>query len=1346
MHKDMNKNHGLPGIGITALPGRKGKQGNGFYFGPLDSFFTYIGDDVLDNLDIDYEDIDYDITYVQNEKRLDPKYKTGDILYITDKDIGDDDFTIKFMVEITDDLTTCTKSYFLKNITAYEPLTLKSCYDDHTYLYPITIVDASFYNTISNLHLVNEESNFHNVNEFIYDSKLSICYYDASANVIDVSIIQNDTSVNMDDNTYTYIPYAYFPENYHRQIVVNDGSNIYKCNYENIDISVNLISMIASKSTYVPEDVDNELLIYSQRDKALIFTTLGRNKLFFDNLYIKKDNIGNVDSYYTLYNSNIALDNNGNCYTLTESDYNASVVGFIIDPQKFLNNDKLDINYFNYGYTHLYWNYDEDSINSSTQKNTYYKANYIRGRFMSEEPLTLYVIKRDEYGNYIRNWDNVDFKEITNVEIRDLLINTTENKTLNDVSNKLYEDKPQINYDPDILKYQDVSGLIQVEYIEDYVPYNKIQTIDTGVEYRDYGEDTHLYIDVSSGDETVRKEYHDVLYVLNSSTEEDPCTGEDEVTYYYDTFYDPSQGHISKYIDVSYFSGIDNIVNPSSNVIRLDILDPAGLYYRHHEIIQWVADPEGLKYYSKKTKATYDLQSNSYIIEAEWYNTNNLSEYQKTKDIYPEPVFNINLKDGKMYLDASNNGQQPYIILCSSTILENSYEVEALDSSQLLQQYVYNSNVQLGSKTFEEIIGQEDDLNFLNDIYNNNRYDYEVNDEYAIYQIPYYITDSYNESYEKIYTQKIKINNFDDYRTLPEVNLRLYNELELLQNVNDIDQGVMCNQFQYFIDVDIDKFSYDDWGKTAYIKDPKLTLGFQIDVSTAILEASISDVVKGISIALVKPGIDVQKTSQKDLCKQENLIKIKQETEETYFIKPELDINLHIRFTKDFTIDEVYDGTYRIWVLLETINPYPMYIYSQAHIYKLEINAQNESTLAPQPELTYELNPEYLGTNGTYLYKSESLKAVVAPISYIAGYNQQMDDAVIINNKLQGSDLPISVTIKPYMLDTVETMYTGFTDREADSTLINWNGLKFKRRFLQDHVKSLQVFPVNINSLSSLIDKELPFSHYSESYFANDPDDIYDTYLELVYNADLYKSRLIEDQEQFIYNGVNYLSSKYDQFNNNSAVFIRQDSEYELRSNSLLNSMKKWNEDYVNVRYDSDNPYIGHVAPYGNGYQYIARTFDQGQHLEAGYMSLSDVKQLNNRYFFDTDVVQHYTQPINQPAVNNPYTPSSLFRSLLYQMKWIYPYYYSEDGLNYIKQLPLVENNSEVNESEMPYNIAYSIYPRILFNDEEQIIIVLMLRRPSIVEEEQYELNPDDIYIPDTDTPGQLTDPINVLD
>ena len=64
----------------------------------------------------------------------------------------------------------------------------------------------------------------------------------------------------------------------------------------------------------------------------------------------------------------------------------------------------------------------------------------------------------------------------------------------------------------------------------------------------------------------------------------------------------------------------------------------------------------------------------------------------------------------------------------------------------------------------------------------------------------------------------------------------------------------------------------------------------------------------------------------------------------------------------------------------------------------------------------------------------------------------------------------------------------------------------------------------------------------------------------------------------------------------------------------------------------------------------------------------------------------------------------------------------------------------------MPYNLTYDIYPRIMFNDEEQIIIVLMLRCPSIIKEDQYELTNDDIYIPNVDIPGQITDPINVLD
>ena len=78
--------HGIPGIGVTGKKGKKGKYGNSFYFGTIDSFFSYIGNNTLKDISINYDDIDYDITYAEDELRLDPKYHEGDILYILSDD------------------------------------------------------------------------------------------------------------------------------------------------------------------------------------------------------------------------------------------------------------------------------------------------------------------------------------------------------------------------------------------------------------------------------------------------------------------------------------------------------------------------------------------------------------------------------------------------------------------------------------------------------------------------------------------------------------------------------------------------------------------------------------------------------------------------------------------------------------------------------------------------------------------------------------------------------------------------------------------------------------------------------------------------------------------------------------------------------------------------------------------------------------------------------------------------------------------------------------------------------------------------------------------------------------
>lgn len=151
-------------------------------------------------------------------------------------------------------------------------------------------------------------------------------------------------------------------------------------------------------------------------------------------------------------------------------------------------------------------------------------------------------------------------------------------------------------------------------------------------------------------------------------------------------------------------------------------------------------------------------------------------------------------------------------------------------------------------------------------------------------------------------------------------------------------------------------------------------------------------------------------------------------------------------------------------------------------------------------------------------------------------------------------------------------------------------------------------------------------------------------------------------------------------------------------------------------------------------------------------MLLEDVKTVNDNNFFDLTNNKYLMVDICKPNYYDNYTPTKLYRTLLYQMKWIYPYYMTENGVNIIKQIELMNNN--INDSEitfennkitMPYNLTYSIYPRIMFNDEEQINIILMLRRPSIIRENQYQMTEDNLNLTGVNQIQELTDPINVM-
>ena len=66
-------------------------------------------------------------------------------------------------------------------------------------------------------------------------------------------------------------------------------------------------------------------------------------------------------------------------------------------------------------------------------------------------------------------------------------------------------------------------------------------------------------------------------------------------------------------------------------------------------------------------------------------------------------------------------------------------------------------------------------------------------------------------------------------------------------------------------------------------------------------------------------------------------------------------------------------------------------------------------------------------------------------------------------------------------------------------------------------------------------------------------------------------------------------------------------------------------------------------------------------------------------------------------------------------------------------------------DTVMPYNLCYTIYPRIMFNDEEQTNIILMLRKPTVMDENKDLMDVSDLCIPNVDNIQELENPINVM-
>lgn len=1245
--------HGLPGIGVTGQQGTQGKSGNSIYFGTFDSFFKYIDTSTLSS--IDYDDKDYDITYAKDEYRLDPKYNEGDLLYILNSSIKDS--SIDCVIEITEDLTTCTSTQLANKITYKKPFTVNKNKFNR-----LNIVGAGMDSaTKHGMFIANELYNNYPINvKYVIDNNNK-----KPEKITDLT----DQNIDVADEPFI-IPERYSDAK-EAYIYLNNGKEINKYKYE----------LNTGKKVLLNLNYNSRLFeIQSYLNSNMCINTYDIN-LYIDNLHIRNNNKGNIEALNTLYNNDLVLNSYGNCYTLTEDNYDSSTQSFIMNVDNFFNNIDVSKDDYVYGYIHMYYNYNDMNNKNSGVRARYY-SNYIKGTFTDTSLSKVRVPKTDDNGNYIRNYNTKSYKNVTSSEIKQVLINTWDTSTLENVKSLLPETVNEATFNI----YKDVKGIIQTEEVEQYKVYDKVIDVSTGYYYKKYHIDSSIFI------------YEGKTNTLQTKAK------------------------FNDYFDTSYYSGTDtkqfDYSDSSVLKISLDQYDNDSQKYRHHIIQQYIGNKYGIKYFSKLTRADFNYQTSEFDIDASFVQVNH-KDLNRTLNY--DDVFNITIDNNVMSLEFKDKLTKLYDLY----VYENGSKTNViLNENTGIYQVKYITVSKQDIQT--DVINKINDDKFLKCIYDgsvisipNTEILYTIKYNTIEDNTDYTIDESTNHDkivYNNMVTYNRVLKGYTEKRTIPEVKMNIYNDLESLENINNSSNGILCNQFQTFMTLEIDKFSNDDWGLyKEYLLDPKLRIYINRNISDKPSLTADDNTIKEwiFKYTLYKPGIDIYNITANELDDQ-SIVKVSQTDGDEEFY--------------EFTIDEALSGIWYLRIYMESQNPEPYTFNLQYTIDKIKIITSNNHT--------FTLNAKDI--NKDNLYESNTLKLSIAPISYIASYSQnispiqtrylQHPNAIGVR-KWFGSREVTNIAIMPYRYDEISQKKVN----NKAYKIPNWNSITFKNRYLQDNIKTLSIFTQNINDINNL----LPSKLYKNTWLCEDTDDITENYLRLIFNSNMFTPRLLNDQYSFVYNNQRLLASQYSQLNNNSAVYIHQYNDINLRTDSLLKSMMKWNDEYEkSYHYETDNPFRGHIETYGNGYQYLPNSADNSQYNQ--YISLKEIKQQNELQFFDLGRNKVKTYDINRPDKRDAYTPPILFNQLLYQLSWCYPYYTtnneevkSSKSKQYIKQLDfdnaVILENGVLDVNKMPYNLCYNIYPRMMFNDEEQYNVVLMLRRPSVKKEGQYEFKSKDI-------------------
>lgn len=589
------------------------------------------------------------------------------------------------------------------------------------------------------------------------------------------------------------------------------------------------------------------------------------------------------------------------------------------------------------------------------------------------------------------------------------------------------------------------------------------------------------------------------------------------------------------------------------------------------------------------------------------------------------------------------------------------------------------------------------------------------------------ITKASKDSEGKKSYYKIIQPGFTDNRKKPSLSIvpRIYNND--LENSNNAENGVLCNQFQYFLDLKIQDFDLNTWGQ--YKKDAKIDVTLKLDQYNQIKSSNKGTLVNNYNLCIydksflnsfqnnafrirldyiADPKITYSDTirSLEEASNQIKISVINKNGEEIHPTSVNVDGSIYESdwyYLNDFNYNEIsfrLDDAIlkdlacgakpgKLRVLFEYANPIPSELNMNIVVERICIHYESNGKEMYFPLEMFEFIESEQGNYTKYEVESSNKKFIFNPL-YLTVANESSEELVALSYKpalykTTGSIKETSVDLGLYGYGIINDKRKVESERDRQVNYFNYTDYFFKVKDLQDNIKSLYVVPADIkdvknqnkiskdNDFLKIIDlqvSEKAASYNYESFVDDERVNKFDpnSYLSVIYNSNIMLPKKEGSESILTYNDEEYDGRNYAQFENNAPLFLNQSFNLQVRSDEEVAAISGWNYEYeISKDYNKDFTIGGYTTLSGNGYLSLPVNQYKGMYSPDEIMPLEELVEEQNQEVFNKNP---YEDNIQSSSISDDYIPmpGKYWRVPVWNMNWMLPIYKYDklQNINYI--------------------------------------------------------------------------------